>query len=60
MLALLISDVPGDDPGDIASGPTVGHLGDAVRALDALRHWGVTPGVDWRIPTGRRRSRASG
>jgi glycerate 2-kinase len=43
MLALLISDVPGDDPGDIASGPTVGHLGDAVRALDALRHWGVTP-----------------
>jgi glycerate 2-kinase len=24
MLALLISDVPGDNPGDIASGPTVG------------------------------------
>ena len=33
MLALMISDVPGDDPGDIASGPTVGHRGDAARAL---------------------------
>jgi glycerate-2-kinase len=43
MLALLISDVPGDNPGDIASGPTVGHSGDAARALAALRHWGVTP-----------------
>jgi len=43
MLALLISDVPGDDPGDIASGPTVGHTGDAARALAALDHWGVTP-----------------
>lgn len=43
MLALLISDVPGDDPGDIASGPTVGHMGDAARALAALRRWGVTP-----------------
>jgi hydroxypyruvate reductase len=43
MLALLISDVPGDDPGDIASGPTVGHMGDAARALAALGHWGVTP-----------------
>jgi glycerate 2-kinase len=42
MLALLISDVPGDNPGDIASGPTVGHSGDAARALAALRHWGVT------------------
>jgi glycerate 2-kinase len=43
MLALLISDVPGDNPGDIASGPTVGHSGDAARALAALRKWGVTP-----------------
>jgi hydroxypyruvate reductase len=43
MLALLISDVPGDDPGDIASGPTVGHRGDAGRALAALRRWGVAP-----------------
>ena len=43
MPALMISDVPGDDPGDIASGPTVGDTGDAARALAALEHWGVTP-----------------
>lgn len=43
MLALMISDVPGDDPGDIASGPTVGHVGDSVRALMALERWGVVP-----------------
>ncbi|MHA7888612.1 glycerate kinase type-2 family protein [Roseicyclus sp.] len=43
MLALLISDVPGDDPGDIASGPTVGHDGSAGRALAALDKWGVCP-----------------
>ncbi len=42
MLALMISDVPGDDPGDIASGPTVGHRGDAARALAALERWGVS------------------
>ena len=43
MLALMISDVPGDDPGDIASGPTVGDTGDATRALAALDRWGVVP-----------------
>lgn len=43
MLALMISDVPGDDPGDIASGPTVGHRGDAALALATLARWGVTP-----------------
>lgn len=43
MLALLISDVPGDNPGDIASGPTVGDTGDAKRALDTLSRWNVTP-----------------
>lgn len=43
MLALMISDVPGDDPGHIASGPTVGHDGSAARALKALNKWGVTP-----------------
>ena len=43
MLALMISDVPGDAPGDIASGPTVGHDGSAARALDALATWNVTP-----------------
>jgi len=43
MLALMISDVPGDDPGDIASGPTVGHQGSAARALETLARWRVTP-----------------
>lgn len=43
MMALMISDVPGDDPGDIASGPTVGTTGDAARALTALKRWNVTP-----------------
>ncbi|RKF12872.1 glycerate kinase [Roseovarius spongiae] len=41
MLALMISDVPGDDPGDIASGPTVGQAGDAAGALAALDRWSV-------------------
>lgn len=43
MLALMISDVPGDNPGDIASGPTVGNTGDAVLALATLDDWGVVP-----------------
>ena len=43
MIALLISDVPGDNPGDIASGPTVGNDGDAARALEALAFWNVRP-----------------
>ncbi len=48
MLALMISDVPGDNPGDIASGPTVGDAGDAARALAALKRWNVTPPVSVR------------
>lgn len=43
MLALLISDVPGDDPADIASGPTVGDAGTAGQAPDILRRRGVEP-----------------
>lgn len=43
MRALLISDVPGDNPGDIASGPTVGDTGTPARALETLSHWNVTP-----------------
>jgi glycerate 2-kinase len=45
MLALMISDVPGDDSGDIASGPTVGQRGDVARALATLDRWRVTPPV---------------
>lgn len=43
LLSLMISDVPGDAPGDIASGPTVGDIGDAQSALNALARWNVTP-----------------
>lgn len=40
---LMISDVPGDNPGDIASGPTVGHSGNAVEAIRTLADWEVMP-----------------
>ncbi|MCL4138337.1 UNVERIFIED_CONTAM: hypothetical protein GTU68_039368 [Idotea baltica] len=43
LTALMISDVPGDDPSDIASGPTVGHGGSAARAVETLAKWGVQP-----------------
>lgn len=41
MLALLISDVPGDDPADIASGPTVGNRGTPAEALEILHRRGI-------------------
>src|SRR5690625_4177839 len=41
MLTLLISDVPGDDPGDIASGPTIGNPGTPAEALEILRDRGI-------------------
>ncbi len=41
--ALLISDVPDDNPSDIASGPTVGYAGHAALAIETLKKWGVEP-----------------
>lgn len=41
MLALLISDVPGDDPAMIASGPTVGDDSSAADALAIIDRWGI-------------------
>lgn len=41
MLVLMISDVPGDDPGMIGSGPTVGEASEPADALDLLARWGV-------------------
>lgn len=41
MLALLISDVPGDDPVDIASGPTVGDPGASAEALVILHRQSI-------------------
>ena len=41
MLALMISDVPGDDPAFIGSGPTVGDATTAVQASALLARWQV-------------------
>jgi hydroxypyruvate reductase len=41
VLALLISDVPGDDPAFIGSGPTVGDGSSAAEARAVLDHWGI-------------------
>lgn len=41
MLALMISDVPGDDPAMIGSGPTVAEPTQPVDAADILRHWRI-------------------
>lgn len=41
VLALMISDVPGDDPSLIASGPTVGENSTAQDALDVVRRWNI-------------------
>lgn len=42
MLTLVISDVPGDDPSEIASGPTVGSLATPKMAIAALDKWQVS------------------
>jgi glycerate 2-kinase len=41
MLTLMISDVPGDDPAFIGSGPTVGDATTLADARGVLSHWGV-------------------
>jgi hydroxypyruvate reductase len=41
MLALLISDVPGDDPGMIGSGPTVGEAGTGTQARALVARYGI-------------------
>ena len=42
VLTLLISDVPGDDPINIASGPTVADPTTCAEALDIVRRYGIT------------------
>jgi hydroxypyruvate reductase len=44
MVSLLISDVPGDDPGLIASGPTVPDVSDRAGAQAILARYGIDPG----------------
>ena len=41
VVTLLISDVPGDQPCDIASGPTVGDASHCADALDIIRRYGI-------------------
>jgi len=43
---LLISDVPGDQPGDIASGPTAPDASTCADALAVLQRHGITPEPD--------------
>jgi glycerate 2-kinase len=43
VLTLLISDVPGDRPTDIASGPTVPDPTTSADALDIFRRYGIEP-----------------
>jgi hydroxypyruvate reductase len=51
---LLISDVPGDDPVDIASGPTVADPSTCLDALAIVRRYGIA------LPAGARRLLDSG
>jgi hydroxypyruvate reductase len=55
VLSLLISDVPGDRPVDIASGPTLGDPTDCADALAILRRYGIepTPAVRDLLESGR-------
>jgi hydroxypyruvate reductase len=41
VVTLLISDVPGDDPVDVASGPTVADPTTCTDALDVIRRYGI-------------------
>lgn len=43
MLTLMISDIPGDDPAFIGSGPTVGDDSSVTDAKAILAHWSITP-----------------
>jgi hydroxypyruvate reductase len=43
VVTLLISDVPGDDPADIASGPTVGDKTTCADALAVLARYDIAP-----------------
>ncbi|MGB6008380.1 glycerate kinase type-2 family protein [Castellaniella sp.] len=54
VINLLISDVPGDQPSDIASGPTVADPSTCADALDIVRRYGLD------LPAGARRLLESG
>lgn len=50
MTTLLISDVPGDDPADIASGPTVGEASTQQDAAAICARWNVPLPTAWGAP----------
>ncbi len=54
VVSLLISDVPGDDPVDIASGPTVGDPTTSAEALAIVRRHGIAlpPAVETLLASG--------
>jgi hydroxypyruvate reductase len=54
VVSLLISDVPGDDPVDIASGPTVGDPTTSAEALAIVRRYGIAlpPAVETLLASG--------
>lgn len=41
VISLVVSDVPGDDPAQVASGPTVPDAGTATQALAVIRQYGM-------------------
>ena len=41
LVTLVVSDVPGDDPAQVASGPTVAGAADRAQAMAAIRAWGI-------------------
>ncbi len=53
VVGLLISDVPGDDPAVIASGPTVGEKSTPRDALGILEHYGIDVPESVRVHLGR-------
>ena len=62
VVTLLMSDVPGDDPIDIASGPTVADPTTCADALDVLRRYGIDlpPNVRRILDSGEGESMKSG
>jgi hydroxypyruvate reductase len=60
VVARVVSDVVGDDPLDVASGPTVGDPGDAAAALAVLDRYGVDAPAARRVLEAQRDGRRDG
>ncbi|PSK84031.1 hydroxypyruvate reductase [Limimaricola soesokkakensis] len=54
LLTLVISDVPGDDPSEIASGPTVADTSTPEQALEVIERWNIA------VPASARAALAAG